>query len=311
MTDQPPDPPAKTGEIIPFGTYKGQPAEVLIGDPQYVAWLEAQGWFRVNFPSLHTIIIIINNFAEPSETPAHNRLQARLLDRGFCIKLATVLDSDAIARCRQAKLRYQQDKLQELETEQAGLERLQAEDQTKLEQLREMPPEPEKRYGRDWHIRHTETNIARAKEHIAKTGDAVDEAKRTIASLRASFGTPPISCEVTALGFEVEGWDAVVALTFQVELCDALHMNFAVEAKPALGDDYPAVLRQIKHHGTPRNRYGGFEYRVLLVERLTATGATRAQIEAIFATSHIKLVLLAEVESVVRSPLDPGQPTAR
>jgi hypothetical protein len=38
-----------SGEIIPFGKYKGQPIEALAGDPQYVAWLLQQDWFRVRF----------------------------------------------------------------------------------------------------------------------------------------------------------------------------------------------------------------------------------------------------------------------
>jgi len=34
-----------TGDIVPFGKYKGQPVEALQGDPAYADWLAAQPWF--------------------------------------------------------------------------------------------------------------------------------------------------------------------------------------------------------------------------------------------------------------------------
>jgi hypothetical protein len=58
-----------SSEIIPFGKYRGQPLEVLRNDPGYVQWLTGQDWFRERFATIHTVIV--NNFAEPSETPAH------------------------------------------------------------------------------------------------------------------------------------------------------------------------------------------------------------------------------------------------
>ncbi len=70
--------------LVPFGKYKGQPIEVLVNDRQYLDWLTAQPWFRERHENLYTIII--NNFAEPSETPEHNKLQAKFLDNNFCLK---------------------------------------------------------------------------------------------------------------------------------------------------------------------------------------------------------------------------------
>jgi hypothetical protein len=32
-----------SSEIIPLGKYKGQPIEVLAGDPRYADWLRQQG----------------------------------------------------------------------------------------------------------------------------------------------------------------------------------------------------------------------------------------------------------------------------
>jgi uncharacterized protein (DUF3820 family) len=66
-----------TNNIVPFGKYKGQPVEVLQGDPQYVEWLMGQDWMRTKYPQLVTLIV--NNYSEPTETPEHNKLQAMFL----------------------------------------------------------------------------------------------------------------------------------------------------------------------------------------------------------------------------------------
>jgi len=78
MAKQPP----KTYDIVPFGKYKGQPVEVMRADRSYMQWLTGQDWARDKYPSL--IQIVVNNFGEPEETPEHNALQARFLDRSFC-----------------------------------------------------------------------------------------------------------------------------------------------------------------------------------------------------------------------------------
>src|SRR4051812_30049904 len=62
-------------QVIPFGKYKGQAAEVLRSDPAYVQWLSGQDWFRDRYAIIHTLII--HNFGEPSETPEHNALQVK------------------------------------------------------------------------------------------------------------------------------------------------------------------------------------------------------------------------------------------
>lgn len=70
-----------TGELIPFGKYKGQPLATMASDRDYCEWLLQQSWFVERFPQIHTIVV--NNFGEPSETPEHNALQIRFLDDRF------------------------------------------------------------------------------------------------------------------------------------------------------------------------------------------------------------------------------------
>jgi hypothetical protein len=76
-------------QIIPFGKYKNQSCEVLAQDPAYCEWLLGQGWVAERFPEIHTLII--NNFAEPADTPAHNALQLQFLDPTLVVALTALL----------------------------------------------------------------------------------------------------------------------------------------------------------------------------------------------------------------------------
>jgi hypothetical protein len=76
-------------KIVPFGKYKGQPLEALANDRSYLDWLTAQDWFRERYANIYTLIV--NNFAEPSETPDHNALQVLFLNDVFCSKLFSLV----------------------------------------------------------------------------------------------------------------------------------------------------------------------------------------------------------------------------
>jgi len=77
--------PLPPSEVIPFGKYRGQPAEVLLQDPKYAEWLQGQDWFRQHYQSLN---IFISNLGQPADTPEHNAIQVMFLDPGFRLKFA-------------------------------------------------------------------------------------------------------------------------------------------------------------------------------------------------------------------------------
>jgi hypothetical protein len=62
--------------------------------------------------------------------------------------------------------------------------------------------------------------------------------------------------------------------------------EFGIELKPVVGDDYPAVLRQMKRNGS----------RVLFVGAYTGQGATEAQFVKTMATAGIRVVFARDVE---------------
>jgi hypothetical protein len=48
-----------------------------------------QDWFREKYQRIYQLVI--NNFGEPSETPAQNKITVRFLDEKFCLALFGVV----------------------------------------------------------------------------------------------------------------------------------------------------------------------------------------------------------------------------
>ena len=66
-----------------------------------------------------------------------------------------------------------------------------------------------------------------------------------------------------------------------------------LELKPTLGDDYPAVLREIKSRA--RAHYASF----LVVGTFEASGASFEQVGKIFRASGIQVFRVQEIESML------------
>jgi len=92
--------------------------------------------------------------------------------------------------------------------------------------------------------------------------------------------------------FEVNGADVLI-------WCIGLSLSFKVEIKPAVGDDYPAIIRQMRNIRAPGSR-------ILLLYRYTGIGATYEQVVEIFSRSNIKVVTLSEVMAAMEAGNDDG-----
>jgi hypothetical protein len=274
--------------LVPFGKYKGQPVEVLAQDKEYCEWLAGQDWFRTRFTAIHTLII--NNFAAPHETPEHNALQARFLDADWCqqFALASGWKPDfhrALNDCFGLAQHY----AKQVEREVTSAERDWAEAQAAAQRLKET----------DWNLRYR----ADVQQRLA-TVRATFETVRDIESLRhrllgATWGFRA-RCE-----FEVQGVDVVLHVCVATDavfphyykqsygghverFADArldINESFAIECKPLVGDDYPAVLRQMKatdaHH--------------LLAGEVRSATVPVDWVRKIFATAGITVLTVAEV----------------
>lgn len=88
MADQSKNPSAV---VLTFGKHKGSTvAELLARDPAYAEWIVNQGWVAERFAELHAAIMARG--AAPDDSPEHNQIQGRFLDRQFCLAFLKAAD---------------------------------------------------------------------------------------------------------------------------------------------------------------------------------------------------------------------------
>ena len=88
---------------------------------------------------------------------------------------------------------------------------------------------------------------------------------------------PPASLRVS---FEILGADVYAYVD---------RLEFFIEVKPGVGDDYPAVLRQIRN-------IAGKGKRILFLEHYNGVGATKSQFVELFNRSGVKVVFRDDAE---------------
>lgn len=274
---------ANTTDIVPFGKYRGQPVEVLQQDQGYCEWLMGQDWLQQRYPSLRTIII--NNFQEPEETPEHNAMQAQLLDGRFRVALAKLVMRDRFPS-------------------------------THLETLIDAVPATFEAMGADVVIgTFADACIKGAVVHREKDPDLFAENASRIrldAKGDIEFLDGQIRRKETALSYasgatrqELEDEldtlrkkrDFKCETVRRLESDDLIYdaeiyaTEIGVEIKPAMGDDYPAVIRQIRAMNKRLRR-------ALVLGTYTGSGAKLDQVREMFAASGIAVVLVSEIDEL-------------
>lgn len=189
-------------EIVPFGKYKGKPIEILLADGAYIEWLKLQPdivkFLMSRHRDLYDVILGVR-IGEADCTPAHNALQMRFLDEGFCDAYISVFEG-----------------------------------------------------------RLPGNNLVRFAE------------------------------EPKAI-FETRGFDVLLTPVYH-------RYSIAAEVKPQLGDDFPAVLRQVdrqRKYNKPAN--GHIIFCTVLVDRFNATQDFQS-VYRYFLNSNIMLIPLFDVE---------------
>lgn len=294
-------------KIVPFGKYKGQPVEMLAADRDYCEWLMAQPWFADRFRDVYNVVI--NYGGQPEETPEHNALQARFLDDEFCMRLGMLVQPEAFDIS---------DKLHKAQANAAQLAQADLADAeatlAAVQQTLESNPSSWRR------------------EQAEEARGIVEKIRAGESTVGLSTNDPPFA--VNNRRFEYYGWDALIvfagyrtvlrwgrdhsyeyfASQRKAFLGDVGWQEFdrfgyptpvCVECKPMVGDDYPAILRQIQRYRVDTQHTDvrghlvtiGFPLRILLIGQFQAQGATLEQVTKIFAASGIKVVMLAELEA--------------
>lgn len=253
--------------VIPFGKHRGRTIEdVRAIDPSYLDWLVAQPWFRERNVVFYQKII--NYHAEPTETPEHNALQARFSDTKFCLSFVDfVIDLD-----------------------------------NEFEELREELRE-NVRNTLKWYKGYGYSSgdrLSEKEKEIEEKIDAINRGKMRLCISDRQYEYKSIDVEFL-LRIDIDGstydnpeyssWDFYRGCIFRCSSdrgtirgeCRVIELK--IEIKPTIGDDYPAVLRQMRRNGS----------QYLFVGSYTGVGATREQFISMMESSGITVVFTSDL----------------
>jgi hypothetical protein len=298
----------EAGAIVPFGKYKGQPAEVMLADESYCKWFLAQPGMKERFGNVYNVIV--NYGGEPQDSPEHNEMQARFLDDKWCFRLVYELGLDDgrayLAKILENKDRqelafpdvlrdrvkplYKPAKITEREFEDRGWDvvftvqpismRLALTsqppctcDSVDCDHARDCPPDLSACNGGTYnhYCKHERCGswIGRDTE-LRKRGS---RKPNTLSHHKPCVWNDDDS--VTAL-YNANNGEYRFSWSYE---------RFLVECKPSMGDDYPSVLRQVLKY-----QYESDDKRCVVVRRAQFTSVTWEQVVKIFAASGIALV---------------------
>lgn len=274
--------------IIPFGKHKGTTvAEVLATDPQYAEWVLGQAWFAERFAELHAALL--SRGAASDDTPEHNAIQARFLDPLFraafvlCVKGPEALQQREKARQNELEIR-----------------------QTRLHEYERVLVE---RRGRVEYYRRSGVTMA-GRDLLGEAETKLREIEQTLANSRKHAEATPV---VVAFGsspvFERRGVDVALWWWFTVAEREQRQPGSArsfedplgIEIKPSLGDDFPAVMRQMERLDGPVTRSGaelGRWVRYLVIDRFSGS-LPLDTVREMFRANERRLVTVREIEAEI------------
>ena len=259
-------------QLVPFGKYKGQPVAVMQNDTQYCEWLSTQDWFRERYANVYNQVII-NNFTEPTETPEHNRLQMKFLDDDFCLSLMNkVLDFSLESNFRKS-----------------------------ANAVKKLKKHAQEFFSENPHYKSEEI-LENYTDFIAQYCLIKDFFTLTNKEFEDKAFDVVLKCSYYRIGkYDRRCFKEKEKQIFNDEVyINPETLPIFVEIKPCLGDDFPAVLRQIKTNSKIKIDKHYYEdiygIKVLIIDKFTAEGATFEQVKQVFELSNIKLLPISEIE---------------
>lgn len=245
--------------IIPFGKYKGKPIEVLASDEEYLKWLLAQSFFKERHLNLYNVVV--NNFREPVETPEHNKIQVKFLQREYRARLAYLLnpmlfkhDSKSINDAMVTILSGDNVSI--------GSHFLKA---------------------LQYPFKHDIDEFGLYNRKMLRLSDPVFE-KDADVFFNISYGIRFFYDNGTRNG-DYTRFDHRTSCSFTIEI------------KPTIGDDFPAVLRQMKASMPKKSCERSGRYNILLVGQYTGLGASEEEFVQYFNSQGYWVVFEHQIES--------------
>ena len=243
--------------LVPFGKYQGQPIDTLLADQNYLQWVTSQPGLMAMLQARHPRVfnIITIGAPETEDTPEHNKLQTMFLERDFQYAFLELVSGKSVLHWARvtAKLEHE-------------------------DQLAQIKRQIESLEGWPWYER--EQKLAQAKAELAQS-----KGKLALLQAQAIDDLPPKPPRIS-LEFEcAEGYD----VDFRVNGASGVRrygVGCRIELKPQMGDDFAAVLRQMKRNGAE----------VLVIESFESVSCTLEQVQGIFGER--KIITLAQIQAI-------------
>jgi uncharacterized protein (DUF3820 family) len=264
-----------TANLVPFGKYKGQPVERLLEDKDYAEWLMAQDWFKNRFGPLYTVVI--NHGQEPVDTPEHNALQAKFLDFDFRAAFAPATA-------------WEKDASESVSTDATS-------NWNKLTTAWNLHNKLAATCQEDWCSNYRK-RIGEEIKYQSKCHECWNPFRDCYLphstllpptpeppECRSWVGEPTFETAFIDVIYEIGAY-AVWAEEGDRQYRASLSTTLKIEIKPAIGDDYPAVLRQCHKRGSTH----------VLGARYTGIGVPKDQVTQMFTASGFDRIWLDAFE---------------
>jgi hypothetical protein len=297
--------------VVPFGKYRGQPVEVLLQDTEYLQWLMAQQFLVTRYRAFYNHLVGYG--AEAQDSPEHNQMQALFLEDSWCVALGGILRPEFLDLESPRK---------QAETS-AGYQRFR--DWCQLEES-EAYIYSRKFENKGWDVTYSfstaSVNATRpagmpgctcvcdhadcSEESVCRNGKQSWGCMHQYHDSETLGGVHGRSrknypdhdyanhcsrdCYWSGIDKEILGWlNHESHRTYYPESASSYNELIYVELKPDLGDDYPAVLRQV----TGYQCHGA---RCVVVRRHAFEHVTWDQVRKIYAASGVILISEDEIQ---------------
>ena len=271
--------------VVPFGKHKGTTvAELLAKDPAYADWILAQGWVAERFAELHAAIM--TRGAGTDDTPEHNAIQAKFLDRTFVMAFLLSMDKGVVEAKRQEfrdswiwwNTSKDREQLQTCKRNIEYHQRYSTSEYYDMSTIASLPPERMERYQ------------AELKAHKKQLAEEESNAA-TIEARIATVGAPqPVFHN--HVEFEHRGVDVVLKWAWHEGGAGPIGSHggcCAIEIKPSFGDDFPTIMRQMRRLNAS----------YLLAEQYTGRAVPLQDLRRMFGANGVRFLLLREIEAEI------------
>lgn len=289
-------------DIVKFGKYKDKPIAALAQDKEYVEWLLATPWFKQQHGDLYNIVI--NNFQTPQDTPEHNKIQIKFLEESYIFKFAFVAIGEKLFSFGSSQqdedwLRILKDLVELYATKyESELENINRSILYDTKCIKNHPGTPAAKMATE--------NLALDENKLKSMESKNCSIQRNIKELIGNFDQQQIKLlSISDLNFESKksATDVSFKINYGCLACEPLwaiedKLNkkfysfqktfiFTIEIKPQVFDDYPSILRQMKHNNS----------KYLFISEYNGVGATLEQFKSYFETQGIKVIFESDVDS--------------